>query len=381
METPETAGRPGLLAVCTLPPWPVRDGYALRVFHLLRELARGWTITLVAPAGSDLGPLVPRVIERHVPVHLEGPGLTYPWRFDQATLRQAVEGAVARHRPWRALVWPGAESLWFGRADLPPAVMDMIDSNTLEFCRGALRSHGLRRRASQLREAAVATAYAARTMRGFTAIACVGEQDARWLRWIGPAGAVHTVPNGVDLPHSPPPEDAAPTLSFVGTLNYEPNVRAALYAARAVWPRVREAVPDARFVIAGRDPAPEVAALAKQPGIEIRANVPDMADVLGRSWVSIAPMRSGAGVKNKVLEAWACCRPVVLTPMAANGLPLPDDHRALVQRTAAGLADCVIGLLTDPQTRHARGRSACERVRAAATWGASAGRIDGLLRL
>lgn len=369
-----------LLGICTLPPWPVRDGYALRVFHILRELARNWTITLIAPEQARLDALVPGVIAEHVPVRIEGRGVTYPWRFEQTALREALDGALARRRPDRALVWPGAEAQWFGRRDLPPAVMDMIDCNTLEFCRGALHVPGLRRRAYQLREAATAAAYAARTLRYFGATVCVGEHDARWLRPFGPRHRVHVVPNGVEIPADVPGEDPTPTLSFVGTLNYAPNVDAALYAAEAIWPSVRAAIPDAKFVVAGRDPVPRVSELARQAGIEIRANVADMADVLGRSWISIAPMRSGVGIKNKVLEAWACGRPVVLTPLATNGLALPQGHDALVHSRAEGLAASVVALLTDATARRALGDSALASVRGNATWAAAAARIDALLR-
>ena len=372
--------RPSLLGICTLPPWPVRDGYSLRVFHILRELARSWTITLIAPEQAQLGALVPEIIAAHVPVRLEGRGLTYPWRFEQTALRAALDDAIVRHRPDRALVWPGAEAQWFGRRDLPPAVMDMIDCNTLEFCRSAMQAVGPRRRLYRLREAAVATVYAARTLRSFTATLCVGEQDARWLRPFGPRARVNVVPNGVEIPADAPGEDPTPTLSFVGTLDYAPNVHAALYAAEAIWPRIRASIPDARFVIAGRDPVPAVSELALQPGIEVRANVPDMADVLGRSWVSIAPMRSGVGIKNKVLEAWACGRPVVMTPLATNGLQLPEGHRALVHARPDRLAASVVALLTDPAARRAFGRSALGSVRANATWAAAAARIDTLLR-
>ncbi len=380
MNSPAAHRRPSLLGICTLPPWPVRDGYSLRVFHLLRQLARSWTITLIAPEQTPLDDLIPAVVAEHIPVRIEGRGLTYPWRFEQTALRAAFDGAIARHRPDRALVWPGAEALWFGRRDLPPAVMDMIDCNTLEFCRSAMDTISLRRRAYRLREAAVATVYAARTLRSFHAAVCVGEQDARWLRPVGPRARVHVVPNGVDIPADIPAEDPTPTLSFVGTLNYAPNVHAALHAARAIWPRIRAAVPDAKFVIAGRDPVPAVSELAAQPGIEVRANVADMTDVLGRSWVSIAPMLSGVGIKNKVLEAWACGRPVVLTPLATNGLQLPQGHRALVHATAEGMAASVVALLADSAARRAHGEVARATVRANATWAAAAARIDALLR-
>lgn len=319
---------------------------------------------------------------RHVPVALSGRGLTYPWRFDDAPLRMAVRAALREHRAARALVFPGAEALWFGAADLPPAVMDMIDCNPLEFWRGALRGRGLRARLGSLAEIPVAARYARRTVRSFAATVCVGERDAAWMRRLGGRDTVHVVPNGVVLPPAEAlvEEAGTPTVVFFGSLGYAPNVDAALFAAEAIWPRIAEAVPGARFVIAGRAPAPDVRALAARPGIEIAADVPDVVPVLGRAWVSLAPMRIGAGIKNKVLEAWACARPVVMTPLATNGLVLPPGHAAFVRGDAAGLAEAVVALLRDRDARRAAGASARALVQARFGWAEAAARIDALLR-
>ncbi|MEJ0017109.1 MAG: glycosyltransferase family 4 protein [Acetobacteraceae bacterium] len=377
MSAPGDA-RPSLLAVATLPPWPTTNGYALRVGHLLEELARDWSITLVAPASDQMPPQ----ITRHVPVTLPARGVTYPWRYDQTTLAAALAHALATRRHDCALVWAGAEALWFGRRDLPPAVVDAIDCNPLEFWRGALSYRDLRQRLRALREIPVASRYTRRMVRSFAATVCVGEADARWLRRIGGRDTVYAVPNGVDLP--PPAaiaaEAAAPVLSFTGTLDYQPNIEAARYAVAMVWPRVLAAVPSARFRIAGRHPVPEVLALAGHSGVEIVPDVPDMRQEIGRGWVSIAPMRSGVGIKNKVLEAWACGRPVVLTRLATNGLVVPPDHAGLVADDAGAMAAAVVALFHDAARRAHLGASARANVAAHFTWAGSAARVAALLR-
>ncbi|HEX5102895.1 MAG TPA: glycosyltransferase, partial [Pirellulaceae bacterium] len=148
----------------------------------------------------------------------------------------------------------------------------------------------------------------------------------------------------------------------------------------AVWPRVAAAVPAARFRIAGRRPVAPVLALAERPGIAVAADVPDMAQEIGRCWVSIAPMQSGVGIKNKVLEAWACARPVVLTPLATNGLTLPPGQGALVHAGGDAMADAVIRLFGDAATRLRLGQSAQAHVRTHFTWASAARRIEALLR-
>jgi glycosyltransferase involved in cell wall biosynthesis len=315
-------------------------------------------------------------------VALRGRSLTYPWRFDQTELRATLDGAVREHRHDCALVWAGAEALWFGRSDLPRAVVDIIDCNPLEFWRGLRSYRDPRQRYRALRELPVATRFARRMVRSYAGTVCVGEADARWLRRIGGRDTVYVVPNGVDIPplESIAAEATKPTLSFTGALDYQPNIEAVLFAANAIWPRIRSAVPEARFVVAGRNPAPEVRALADQPNLEIAPDVPDMVPILGRSWVSIAPMRSGVGIKNKVLEAWACARPVVLSRLATNGLIIPADHAGLVGTDAEAMATSVVALFDDAGRRRRLGLSARENVQANFTWAGTAARLDALLR-
>lgn len=377
MSNPSSASG-SLLAVCTLPPWPADNGYSLRVSNLLSELGRRWSITLISPPLEK----IPDAIARHVPVTLTGRGFTYPWRFDQTVLREAVERTVADIRPDRALVWPGAESIWFGRTDLPEAVADSIDCNPLEFWRGMMSYRDIRQRYYSLREIPVSALFARRMVRAFAATTCVGEADARWLRKLGGCGQVHVMPNGVAIP----PEDALtgeaarPTVGFQGTLDYQPNIEAVVFAVDAVWPRIRAKMPEARFVIAGRNPGPKIRALTERPGIEIAADVPDMTAIIGQSWVSLAPMRSGVGIKNKVLEAWACARPVVMTRIATNGLLVPPDHRKLVCDDAEGLARTTLGLLADTEARRQLGASARENVLRHFTWQGIGARMDRILR-
>ena len=121
----------------------------------------------------------------------------------------------------------------------------MIDCNPLEFWRGFLSYRDLRQRYRALREIVVATRYARRMVRGYSATVCVGEADARWLRWIGGRDTVHVVPNGVDIPpvDSIAAEAAEPTLSFTGALDYRPNIEAVVFAAGRLaaksWPPCR----------------------------------------------------------------------------------------------------------------------------------------------
>lgn len=376
-----STARPSLLAVCTTAPWPVTNGYTLRVFHLLQELSRVWSITLVS-LPSDSGEPPPFDLERFIPLHLEGTVHAYPWRFDQQPLKAAIDQAIELSRPRRAVVWRGAEGAWFDAPQLPAGVVDLIDCVPLDLWSGFLIDPDLRGRYRKLRELGVSAYYSRRTVKSFSSVICAGERDAAWLRWLGREANVHVVPNGVLLPErgAGGPRAPRPTLSFIGTLDFEPNVDAALFLARDIWPRVRAARPDAQLLIAGRNPTPEILALRAVEGLEVLANVPDMNAVLARSWLSIAPMRGGVGVKNKVLEAWAASRPVALTPLAVNGLKIPDGHEDLVQSGAPELAEAVIRLFGSPDRVARMGEEARAHVGQHYAWRNLTGDFDHLLR-
>lgn len=150
----------------------------------------------------------------------------------------------------------------------------------------------------------------------------VTERDARSMRLVmGPRG-VDLLPNGVDAEYytseltSPQPRSAV----FWGRLDFEPNVQAVMAFARQVWPRVRRQFPDATWRIVGFKPTADVLSLDGHDGIVVQPDVPDIRPVVANASVVVLPLISGAGIKNKFLEAAAMGRPIVATALATLGL-------------------------------------------------------------
>lgn len=370
--------RPRLLAVSNHPVYPPHNGFSLRVANLLPELARDWSVALVAPPDPEAGPaLPPGAVSELATVPASGPFAM----ADPTALRAAVDRMLATWRPDVVLAWCGAEFAAIDHARSVPVVGDRIDCMTLTLWRDWVSAHGVRAHVEALRGTVWHARYERRILRALDATVVVGESDAQVLQRLAPAAHVHVVPNGVAVRGAP---DAAaeapePTVAFTGVLSHPPNAEAARWFAQAVWPLVRAAVPGARYVIAGREPDAAMRALGGRDGIEVHADVPDMHALLSRAWVAVAPMQSGAGIKNKVLEAWAAGKPVVMTSMAANGLHLDGDGSALVQDDTRAMAEQVVRLLRDDAERRRTGARLHARVRDAHSWRAAGSQLSELL--
>ena len=151
-------------------------------------------------------------------------------------------------------------------------------------------------------------------------------------------------------------------------MSYAPNVLAADFLARLVFPLVRAAQPAARLAIVGRAPAPRVQALAELEGVDVTGEVQDLRPWLVGSGAYACPMISGTGIKNKLLEAMACAAGCVATPLALQGLRVTPGQELLVGKTAEELADGLLRVLEDDECRASLGRAAREYVLSEHDW-------------
>jgi Glycosyltransferase len=256
-----------------------------------------------------------------------------------------------------------------------PRLLELVDAETLATARG--RDARLRTAIRHL----LAVAIERRALRAFPIVTVVAEADAAALRRLRPGSRVEVVPNGVDtVRFRPQPEiPVVPgSIVFVGAMSFGPNIEAVRWFGSDVLPILRASWPNVKLSIVGRDPSAAVSALAADPSVTVTGEVEDVRPFLSRAQVVIAPMVSGGGIKNKILEAFAMERPVVATPLAVEGIAALAGRDLLVAGTAAEFAAAVTTLLDDgvrAATIAAAGRSL---VMARYTWEACAARYAEL---
>lgn len=172
-------------------------------------------------------------------------------------------------------------------------------------------------------------AYERECVRRFDASIVITERERRLIDPAGSYGKLAVIPNGIDLPgHTPAKASSlSPVVTFVGAMDYRPNVDGVCWFVRNVWPLVRACVPNARFTIVGRNPTPSVSRLRRVTGVLVTGEVGDVREFITSSRVVIAPLHIARGLQNKVLEAMAMRRPVVATASVAACMDAtPDRH-------------------------------------------------------
>lgn len=182
----------------------------------------------------------------------------------------------------------------------------------------------------------------------FHAVLYLSQYEADLVRELAPNAQPHAiVPFCFTPDRSERPVTSGKTILFVGGFGHPPNVDAALWLVREIMPLVRQRVPDVRLILAGSKPAAEVRALAGS-NVTVTGFVPDeeLTRLYATSRVAAVPLRFGAGVKHKVLEALHQGLPLVTTPVGAEGIAGLEDVAAIAE-TATLFADALLALLED----------------------------------
>ncbi len=162
--------------------------------------------------------------------------------------------------------------------------------------------------------------------------------------------------------------DNCPSVLFVGNFAYEPNVDAALYFSRDIFPLILKDVPNVKLFLVGNAPPSEISSLASSRHIEVSGRVASLNPFYKHADVVVCPLRIGGGVKVKILEALGLGKAIVSTSIGAQGLDLSTYRAVAVADEARDFAQNVVRFLVHPEERHIQERQALAYARTLPTW-------------
>ncbi len=386
-------------------PFPPNRGDKIRAHHLLKALAqiapvhvgclsestedRAGIAELAQVAASHCAP------PRSKPLVLAGLEAVAQGRpvtltaFHSRALERWVRTTIAA-RPIGAIVVFSGQMGQYVPADFAGRVIiDLCDVDSVKFAQYAANGE---RVWLNTREARLLAREEERLGTRADATILITEAEAALYRQglINPAAVnVQVIGNGIDAAFFDPskvkahPEiagRAGPHFTFTGQMDYRPNEQAAIWAIEQLLPALRAHWADAEIHIVGRSPTPALLALADRPGATIWGEVPDVRPFVAASDAMIAPLMIARGVQNKVLEAMAMARPVLLTPEAATGIAARDGEEWLIAAAnPAAMAARAAHVLGAPGAPQAMGAAARRFVLDHHAWEAMLGPLERLL--
>ena len=365
-----------LLVLSETSPEAICHGIGLRAYHLLSRLPSFYDITFLSAQQHKSAPPSQASRLRRLRSFFQW---QRPYHFEPEL--QDAFNRMLRDQSFDAVLVMGADLLQYtGHCDVP-IVADLVDEPMLAAVR-EIRVQGLSPDGLRLtKHLFELLPYLRRTCRRARHCILVSQQDARWLRRIVPGIPVSILPNGVDATYFRP--SGLPVnpreIVFSGIMGFPPNIAAALYFARQVFPRIRMALPECQWSIVGGSPAPQVQALAGS-NIRVTGFVPDLRSHLEQAAVIVSPLLSGGGIKNKILEAWAMSKAVVATPLGCAGIDTQDGVNLLIARSADEFAAKTVYLLTHPEHARRIGCAAQQWVTTQYSWEEQSALLDRILR-
>ena len=387
-------------------PFPPNRGDKIRSHHLLKAIAAlgpvhvgcfGETAEDMA-ADVHLGAIAAThcLVERTKPLAKAGIEALVRGKpvslaaFDAPHLREWVRRTLASRPVDTIFVFSGQMGQYVPQDFAGRVVIDLCDVDSAKFGEYAAR-HRWPRSALDRREERLLAREEERLAHLADATLLVTEAEAELFRsrLCDPAGArIAALRNGIDTasfdptavePHPELGAYSGPQIVFTGQMDYPPNVDAVERAAWHILPRIRERHPDARFHVVGRAPTERVLRFDRQAGVRVWGEVPDVRPFLAAADGMLAPLAIARGVQNKVLEAMAMARPVVLSAEAATGIDARDGEHFAIGRSDDELVERMLAVLGDGPAALAMGAAARRYVVAEQGWEAMLAPLPELL--
>jgi sugar transferase (PEP-CTERM/EpsH1 system associated) len=402
--------KPALVFLCQRLPYPPNKGERIQSFNMLRHLTQRYRVlvgTVIDDPADKPGietlrrmvhelcvveAMKPWSFLRALPRWLLGQPVSFA-TFRSRTIERWLDEMERRYKPVAVVAHSSNISAYavdgFKRdgANGPRRILHFSDLDSEKFVAYAARSRGVMRWILQV-EARRVRREERRLIRHADAVGFVSDDEANLCRSIidQHAERVFTLSNGVDTTifdpqryPAPPFAKEGPIFMFTGAMDYPPNVEAVIWFSRDVFPAIRTELPGAGFMIVGSNPPSEVRKLADNPGIVVTGRVESTAAYLAHADVAVAPLLIARGLQNKVLEAMAMAKPVVVSKCALTGISAIGGQHLICAETVREWSEHCIGLIRDRERARRLGSAARRQVQEAHNWPAQFVRLDRLL--
>ena len=386
-------------------PFPPNRGDKIRAHHLLKKLAQlgGLHVGCFAESDEDRAGKAELdhiaethcIVNRSKPLVLAGVEAVLAGKpvsltaFLSARLESWVRETIAGHAIDTIVIFSGQMGQYVPDDFDGRVIIDLCDVDSAKFENYAEAGERVWLNA---REARLLAREEERLAARADATILISEAEAALFkgRLNQPSKAnVQVIGNGIDAaffnPGSVTPLPAmrtspGPHFTFTGQMDYRPNEQAVLWAIENLMPALRARHTDAHFHVVGRNPTAALLSQDGKPGVTVWGEVPDVRPFIAGADCVLAPLLIARGVQNKVLEAMAMARPVLLTPEAATGIVAEDGAHWMIEHAdPKAMATRFDALWSDRSARERMGLAAREFVLSHHAWDAMLAPLNDLV--
>jgi len=372
----EISKKEPLLFLCHRIPFPPNKGDKIRSFNILKKLNEHFDVHLgyfvddpfdlqytdeltkycVSQLYLKQNKFIAKI--KGLTSLLSGKPITLPYYYD-CEMQKWVNNVTEQHDIQRIFVFSSSMAQYCQKTKFNQArkVIDFVDVDSDKWRQYSQKTTGINRWIYQ-REYKYLANYEDTICQLFDYSLFVSPQEAALFaarQDVTQQGKVLGLLNGVDLDFfdsskifaiEPIPENES-FISFTGAMDYWANVEAVEWFVSNIWPSIRYVHPNLKFYIVGGNPSKNIIAFNNQNGVVVTGRVNDIRPYIEQAKCVIAPMQIARGIQNKVLEAMALSKAVVMTSLAAEGIPLPEVQKKYVSDDAVIFAEHVNELLND----------------------------------
>lgn len=403
MGNPIARPKENLMLLVHRIPFPPNKGDKIRSYHLLKYLTQHYTVHLGTFVDDEndlqyietvkqlcgescflyLNPMLAKL--KSITALLANRPLSLDY-YRSAAMRSWVRSVVKEKAIKKIVVFSSAMAQFVEAFPETRRVIDFVDVDSDKWLQYASKKvwpmSWLYRR-----EAQTLLAYEKNLANGCDAALFVSQAEADLFKQLAPESTdkIGFFNNGVDADYFSPeisslnpysPKDRV--IVFTGAMDYWPNIDAVHWFSEQVFPAVRKQYQDALFYIVGTRPSEKVLQLANLPGVRVTGSVPDVRPYLAHADIVVAPLRIARGIQNKVLEAMAMAKTVVVSPQALEGIDALPGQELLVADNAIHFSTILLDLLM--RKNESIGIAARKKVETRYNWNDNLKNVDASLR-
>lgn len=375
-----------ILQISPKKPYPPTGGGEIVAYNTIKYLARrGHEITLISIVDKD----------EEIP-ELEKFCRWIPMRKDTATTTAGLLGNLFSKKPYTISKYHSEEIKQKTRGILREVNFDIVH---IEWLHAAyygtylkqefglpvvLRQHNVETKImerfykNQKNPLIKAYAYLQhKKLSCYEAVACevfdkcfmITEEDERKIREMNPRVETSVIPSGVDISYFYPMKIKEESYSVVSVaaMDWLPNVEGMLWFHKDIFPLIKKELPGTKLYVVGKNPPDSVKSLEKDD-IIVTGFVEDVRDYMARGAVFIVPLKTGSGMRIKILNALAMGRAIVSTSIGCEGIEVIDGENICIADTEEEFSQGVIRLLKDKSERERMGKEGLKLVRANYQW-------------